>query len=319
MATERRQSMNGKAKPPVKPAVAPRAHPPSKAPVAKTSAAKAAAKVAPQPAKLATAKVPAAKAPAATPAKTAAAAKPVKKAVAAGAAPEVVRTASPPQRPAAQKPQATVAAQQPSKAAESASPATSPAVQHVTVTKPAGSGSRTQIQAVSKPQAPQTAATLAPRVEITAPVADTVRPPRVRQPGDYVLEDQVGFQLRRAHQRATTIFNDLMTPFDVTPTQFAALVKIEDEGPISQNHLGRLTAMDPSTILGVVGRLVRQGLVQLRSTPGDARLTMIELTPDGQRKIGEMKTVAAQVTRKTLKALTPAEAKSLTELLARIG
>jgi len=77
--------------------------------------------------------------------------------------------------------------------------------------------------------------------------------------------------------------------------------------------------MDPSTILGVVGRLVRQGLVQLRSTPGDARLTMIELTPDGQRKIAEMKVVAAQVTRKTLKALSPDEAKSLTELLSRIG
>ena len=51
--------------------------------------------------------------------------------------------------------------------------------------------------------------------------------------------------------------------------------------------------MDPSTILGVVGRLQRQGLVHLRSTPGDARLTLIELTLDGQKRAAEMKAVAS--------------------------
>ena len=77
--------------------------------------------------------------------------------------------------------------------------------------------------------------------------------------------------------------------------------------------------MDPSTILGVVGRLQRQGLVHLRSTPGDARMTMIELTTDGQRKVAEMKIAASDVTKKTLAPLSADEAKALTELLARIG
>jgi MarR family transcriptional regulator, lower aerobic nicotinate degradation pathway regulator len=135
----------------------------------------------------------------------------------------------------------------------------------------------------------------------------------------YVLEDQVGFHLRRAHQRATMIFNEVMGKFDMTPTQFAALAKIDDEGAISQNHLGRLTAMDPSTILGVVGRLQRQGLVHLRSTPGDARLTLIELTLDGQKRVAEMKAVAIEVSKRTLAPLKPADAKTLNELLARIG
>ena len=119
--------------------------------------------------------------------------------------------------------------------------------------------------------------------------------------------------------RATLIFNEVMAKFDITPTQFAALAKIDDEGAISQNHLGRLTAMDPSTILGVVGRLQRQGLVHLRSTPGDARLTLIELTLDGQKRIAEMKALAAEVSKRTLAPLKPADAKTLTELLARIG
>ena len=47
---------------------------------------------------------------------------------------------------------------------------------------------------------------------------------------DYRLEDQVGFILRRAHQRATGIFNAVMEEFSITPTQFAALAKLHDLG-----------------------------------------------------------------------------------------
>lgn len=228
--------------------------------------------------------------------------------------------ALPPSKPAPAEKLSPMSAQKPPAAAKPAAALPTKA-QAPAGSKPAPVATKPSTQTVTKSASPGSSgsATLAPRVEITAPIVETVRPPRVRQAGDYALEEQVGFQLRRAHQRATTIFNDIMAQFDVTPTQFAALAKIDDEGPVSQNHLGRLTSMDPSTILGVVGRLVRQGYVQLRSTPGDARLTLIELTPDGQRKIVEMKTLAAQVTRKTLKPLSPAEAKTLTDLLSRIG
>lgn len=155
----------------------------------------------------------------------------------------------------------------------------------------------------------------------TDTAATKTAPPAPLKPAKngYVLEDQIGFLLRKAHQRATLIFNEIMARFDITPTQFAALAKIDDEGTISQNHLGRLTAMDPSTILGVIGRLTRQGLVHLRSTPGDARLTMIELTLDGQRRVAEMKAMAAEVSKRTLAPLKPADAKTLNELLSRIG
>ena len=46
---------------------------------------------------------------------------------------------------------------------------------------------------------------------------------------------------------------------EVTTTQFAALAKLAEQGPLSQNQLGRATAMDAATIKGVVGRLVRGG------------------------------------------------------------
>src|SRR5262245_49059847 len=135
----------------------------------------------------------------------------------------------------------------------------------------------------------------------------------------YVLESQVGFLLRCAHQRATEDFNAVMGRFAVTPTQFAALAKLDDLGSVSQNQLGRLTRMDPATISGVVGRLIARGFVRQSPDVRDARLVLLTLTPAGSAAVREMKAVAAEVSRRTLERLSPAEADALHIALSKIG
>jgi MarR family transcriptional regulator, lower aerobic nicotinate degradation pathway regulator len=135
----------------------------------------------------------------------------------------------------------------------------------------------------------------------------------------YVLEDQVGFLLRCAHQRGSEIFGAVMQRFAVTPTQFAALAKLDDLTSVSQNQLGRLTRMDPATISGVVGRLIARGFVRQSPDARDARLVLLALTPAGRVAILEMKAAAADVSRRTLEPLKPAEAEALLRALAKIG
>src|SRR5258706_12040196 len=135
----------------------------------------------------------------------------------------------------------------------------------------------------------------------------------------YVLEDQVGFLLRCAHQRGTEIFNAAMERFAVTPTQFAALAKLDDLGSVSQNQLGRLTRMDPATVSGVVGRLITRGLVRQSPDARDARLVLLALTPPGRAAVLQMKAAAAKVSRRTLEALKPGETDALLRALAKIG
>lgn len=135
----------------------------------------------------------------------------------------------------------------------------------------------------------------------------------------YALDDQVGFHLRRAQQRATEIFGQVMQDFAVTPTQFAAMARLDDLGPTSQNQLGRLTAMDPATIFSVVGRLARRGWVRQTADPHDARLVMVSLTPEGSAAARAMKAVGAEVSRRTLAPLAPDEASQFLALLRRLG
>jgi DNA-binding MarR family transcriptional regulator len=157
-------------------------------------------------------------------------------------------------------------------------------------------------------------------------VAQPWRPPHPNHPSQegresptYRLEDQVGFVLRRAHQRASSIFNAVMEQFSITPTQFAALAKLHDLGTVSQNELGRLTAMDPATIFGVVSRLIKRGFVSQSVDEKDARLVILELTDTGRAAALQMKKNAAEVSRQTLEPLNGEEQALFLKMLQRLA
>ena len=118
----------------------------------------------------------------------------------------------------------------------------------------------------------------------------------------YVLDEQVGFALRQAQQRHTTIFAAEIIE-DLTPTQWAALAKLRELGDCSQNHLGRLTAMDAATIKGVIDRLTARGFTTVRPDPRDGRRILVALTPTGSDLYDRAAPIAALITEKTLEPL----------------
>jgi MarR family transcriptional regulator, lower aerobic nicotinate degradation pathway regulator len=140
------------------------------------------------------------------------------------------------------------------------------------------------------------------------------------QAAPYVLEEQVGHLLRRAHQRATAIFMaSLGERFDLTPTQYAALVKLRDEGEASQNRLGRLIAIDPATIQGVIRRLEERRLIERAADEGDRRRTKLRVTASGAALVEAAIAYGAGVTRETLAPLAPAERVRFLALLRQLA
>lgn len=143
--------------------------------------------------------------------------------------------------------------------------------------------------------------------------------PAIGRPGDYVLDEQVGFLMRRAQQRHIAIFQQTMGENGPTPTQFAALSKLAGGEDISQNQLGRMTAMDPATIKGVIARLSERGLVERLPDPNDQRRILIRLSDQGQAAIPELFEKAKAITAATLGPLSREETKQLLALLAKLG
>ncbi|MFN3955147.1 MAG: MarR family winged helix-turn-helix transcriptional regulator [Pararhodobacter sp.] len=134
----------------------------------------------------------------------------------------------------------------------------------------------------------------------------------------YVLDGQVGFLLRKAQQRHLNIFSAHMAE-GLTAQQFATLAKLAEVGACSQNSLGRQTAMDNSTINGVVRRLHQRGLIEKLPSPDDNRMHLIRLTAEGERVTERVFPLAAEITRLTLAPLSRSEQAALVKLLRKIG
>tara|TARA_R110000787_G_scaffold42114_11_gene103552 strand:- start:905 stop:1375 length:471 start_codon:yes stop_codon:yes gene_type:complete len=135
----------------------------------------------------------------------------------------------------------------------------------------------------------------------------------------YVLEEQAGHILRRAHQRHAAIFQELIGDSQLTPLQFAALARLRDLGEVSQNQLGRLTAMDAATMQGVIKRLDARGLIVRRPDPDDRRRLILSLSNEGRSVVEGAIANAVRITDETLAPLSAAEQKTLLQLLARIA
>ena len=134
----------------------------------------------------------------------------------------------------------------------------------------------------------------------------------------YALDDQIGFLLRICMQRHTTIFMSRMIG-DLTQTQFAALARLLEVGPCSQNHLGRLIYLDTATIKGVIDRLRARNLVVIRNDPDDRRRRTISLTEAGRRLVVSAIKEANQITEETLAPLTAAETAQIVRLLQKLS
>jgi DNA-binding MarR family transcriptional regulator len=133
---------------------------------------------------------------------------------------------------------------------------------------------------------------------------------------DYRLEEQVGHLMRRAQQRHLSVFAGAIP--EVTTTQFAVLAKLAELGAMSQNALGRVTAMDAATIKGVVGRLVARRLVATAPDGGDRRRLVVTLTPEGREVYDRVVPQALEATRRTLEPLSPEEREAFVAMLRKM-
>ena len=133
----------------------------------------------------------------------------------------------------------------------------------------------------------------------------------------YVLDEQIGFILRQVWQRHAAIFaRDI--GINLTPTQWAALAKLNETRPCSQNQLGRLTAMDVATIKGVIDRLTARGLTETSPDPEDGRRLLVSLTRAGQQLAEKAAPNALAISRETLAPLDTKEREALIGLLNKL-
>ena len=108
--------------------------------------------------------------------------------------------------------------------------------------------------------------------------------------------------------------------YDVTPVQSSALIylsKHRDED-ITQRDLERAMRLKPSTINGIVDRLLEKEYITRCSCPSDGRCRLLHLTEKGATMVDSFREALDQTDKTVLADLTEEEQVVLDGLLRRI-
>ena len=142
-----------------------------------------------------------------------------------------------------------------------------------------------------------------------------------RVPGlDYdVLDDLLGYSLRRAQLAMFAAFDEATRGKHLTPPRFTALVVIGANPGLSQSLLGRVLGIARSGAMLMTDLLEARGLVERRRRPNDGRAWGLHLTRRGEQFVEAMKRRVLELDFKKAGLLTRTERRELQRLLEKLA
>ena len=131
------------------------------------------------------------------------------------------------------------------------------------------------------------------------------------------LASHVGFHLRLAQLAVFEHFGNRLNEIDVTPAIFSVLEVLQQNDGITQSKLAAAVRLERSSMVPMLDKLSRRGLVERRTSTTDRRHNHLHLTAAGRELLAEAIRRAAEHEREICKPFTIAEKKLLLELLGR--
>ncbi len=133
------------------------------------------------------------------------------------------------------------------------------------------------------------------------------------------IEDCLSFYLGKAYQRVTQAAKQRLSPYGVTPIQYAVLKVLWEQDGQSGADLGERLLLDSATMTGLLDRLEHAGLIERQSHATDRRVNCVLLTACGRELQGDLDREMDQLNQDFLGQFPSQEARLLRELLASIA
>ena len=134
-----------------------------------------------------------------------------------------------------------------------------------------------------------------------------------------VLDDLVGFCLRRAQLAMFGAFDEATRGTGLTPPRFTALVVIGANPGLSQTVLGNVLGIARSGAMLLADRFEAQGWIERRHRPDDGRAWGLYLTRRGEALVERMKRRVLATDRKRSAVLSGRERRELLRLLEKLA
>ncbi len=133
-----------------------------------------------------------------------------------------------------------------------------------------------------------------------------------------VLDDLIGYALRRAQIQVFQHLVERLNAYDLRPAQFSALAIIAQNPGPTQAELAKSLAIEPPQVVPMVNKLEERGLaLRVRCKP-DKRSYGLFLSKAGEALLKELKEVAARSDQEATANLSTEEREQLRGLLRKV-
>jgi DNA-binding MarR family transcriptional regulator len=129
------------------------------------------------------------------------------------------------------------------------------------------------------------------------------------------ITDQLGYLLGRSHLEHRAIAERALASLGLSGKGFGALILLVQEGPLSQQRLGRRQGVDRTTMVAVVDELESSGYVERRRDPSDRRAYSLHATAKGREVLQRAAEATQRAEHEFLAPLPAADRRRLKQML----
>lgn len=133
------------------------------------------------------------------------------------------------------------------------------------------------------------------------------------------LNQFIGFGLRLAQVRVFQDFDDAMGDLAVSPAAFSVMEVLRNNPGLTQSNLAAAIRLDRSSVVPLLDKLEKRGVLRRQSSTTDRRHNHLFLTDAGLALHDEATRRVRIHENRITACITPAEKKTLMELLLRFG
>ena len=133
-----------------------------------------------------------------------------------------------------------------------------------------------------------------------------------------LLPELLGYQIRLAQIAIFRDFESTLGAHDMTPGLFGILVIVEANPGLKQAELARAAHLDRSTVVSIIDKLEKRGLVKRHYVLNDRRSNALQLTDEGAQLLGQLKERVAEHEQRLAANLSVSEQAELVKLLKKI-
>jgi DNA-binding MarR family transcriptional regulator len=133
------------------------------------------------------------------------------------------------------------------------------------------------------------------------------------------LASATGFLLSWNGRRTAHMFEQALESLDLRPPHFGVMTLIDANPGTTQQDLGRMSLIDPSSMVAMIDDLEARGLAERRPHPSDRRKHAVHLTAQGKRTLKRARQKAMGVAEEMLAPLDEDERETLRLLLRKLA